>query len=1284
MKNILLTLFLVFCSVSSFAIAPITGAMDVCAGDSSIFIDVTTGGIWTIDSTRIATIDAGTGMLHGVAAGIANITYTIGGSSVTRSVTIDATPEPITDITGVCFDSYYSHGELFSLTTGGMWTSSNTSVATIDTFGDYAGVSLGTSTISYTVGSCSVSTTVSVSPLPDSISASASLLCTHDTIRLTDDTPGGLWISNDTTIISVNSVGIATGIATGTEIVTYSLPTGCFSIIDIPVFPTASLFAGYTSICRETSEYLEATILGGEWSSSDPTIASVGISTGEVIGLSNGNAILYYTLPYSGCTMRLPVTVAPYIPPIIGSSSICLGSTTTMIDTATGGRWHSTNPAVASVDSVTGLVTGLLSGSATIEYNTISSCTVYEPFTVATSPCTGTPSAGSSVSSGSVVCYGTPLVLNLLGASSACEVAYQWQSSPDSTTWTDLSGGTTALFTYYPTANLSYRCKVICGGSGLYAYSNIIAVTTYTGISDHSATISTTDCGTSDFYISSCGASSSYTVTTWFGDGTSGTQPLTASGVYSAHVFHTYSSSGTYTVKQVLYNSGIAEDSITFSYTYNYCRTLPVKFYLDANANCIFDGWETYMQQPITVEIDSNSIPIDTLSLTSGIYYKALGTVGTVYAFKAIALPGSMTTTCASVIYDTISATASSYDAKYMGLNCTSGTTFDLGVTTTVQSGRHQQMGTIEVSNRFCMPEYATLTMNFSPQYVFRSAYPAPAILAGNQMTWYLGDLSVDDAPIFIHYTLDIPDPSILTSWLTLPDTVNSSYVVTPIIGDTNIYNNTVVLIDSVRSAYDPNEMSVSPNTPIVPCTPLNYTVSFENTGNDTAHNVYVLDTLDDNMDPHSIKIIAASATMNISINNDGAHNIVKFDFPGINLLDSSYHDQCNGIITFSAKTKNGLPDGTTIYNHAAIYFDDNPAVITDTVRSTIALPAIAGPAALCTGSSIALSSTFSTGIWNTSNHTLATINTTGNVTTTAPGTDTVSYTITNTCGAFAATKTITINPLPTPYPVAGGGTFCNSDSGVHVMLASSATGIQYRLYEDAFAVGASVAGTGTVLDLGLQATPGTYTVRAQNPATTCANKMTDSVVITSEPALTPFVTIASTHMLHLAQGQADTLIASVSGAGTPPTYQWTVNHTYMAGATNSSYVSTFNNNDSVTCIIATSNACGEVIAAYTVAMHVQNVGVPSFQKGESISIRPNPNKGTFTIKGVLNNTADDAVVLEVTDMLGQVVYTRRTTAVNGMLNETIALNRALAEGIYLLTIHTNGFNTTLRFTLKQ
>jgi hypothetical protein len=139
-----------------------------------------------------------------------------------------------------------------------------------------------------------------------------------------------------------------------------------------------------------------------------------------------------------------------------------------------------------------------------------------------------------------------------------------------------------------------------------------------------------------------------------------------------------------------------------------------------------------------------------------------------------------------------------------------------------------------------------------------------------------------------------------------------------------------------------------------------------------------------------------------------------------------------------------------------------------------------------------------------------------------------------------------------------------------------------------------------------------------------------------------------------------------------------------MAGATNSSYVSTFNDNDSVTCIITTGNVCGEVIAAYTVATHVQNVGVPSFQKGESIYIRPNPNKGTFTIQGVLNTAIDETVVLEVTDMLGQVVYTRSTTAVNGMLNETIALNRALADGIYLLTIHTNGLNTTLRFTLEQ
>jgi hypothetical protein len=73
---------------------------------------------------------------------------------------------------------------------------------------------------------------------------------------------------------------------------------------------------------------------------------------------------------------------------------------------------------------------------------------------------------------------------------------------------------------------------------------------------------------------------------------------------------------------------------------------------------------------------------------------------------------------------------------------------------------------------------------------------------------------------------------------------------------------------------------------------------------------------------------------MNIALLNDGTNNIAKFDFPGINLLDSSYHNQCDGMIIFSINTLPGLPIGTTILNHAGIFFDDNPVVMTDTVEN--------------------------------------------------------------------------------------------------------------------------------------------------------------------------------------------------------------------------------------------------------------------------------------------------------------------------------------------------------------
>jgi uncharacterized repeat protein (TIGR01451 family) len=166
-------------------------------------------------------------------------------------------------------------------------------------------------------------------------------------------------------------------------------------------------------------------------------------------------------------------------------------------------------------------------------------------------------------------------------------------------------------------------------------------------------------------------------------------------------------------------------------------------------------------------------------------------------------------------------------------------------------------------------------------------------------------------------------------------DTVRSRVTVSPTAGDIDTLNNTEIIFDTINDCEDPNQIFVSPFgcMPDV-VTPLQYTILFTNVGTDTAFNIYVMDTLPNSLDPNSLRLVMASNTMNIAMLNDGAYNIVKFDFPAINLLDSTVCPQCSGEVVFTINTMPGLPDGTTILNHAGVFFDYNPVVLTDTVES--------------------------------------------------------------------------------------------------------------------------------------------------------------------------------------------------------------------------------------------------------------------------------------------------------------------------------------------------------------
>ncbi len=129
---------------------------------------------------------------------------------------------------------------------------------------------------------------------------------------------------------------------------------------------------GPSTVCVGSTIILADTTASGTWSSSNPSIALVG-STGIVTGVSQGIATITYLLPCGTRYVTAYITVQRRASVITGVDSVCMGSTITLADSATGGTWSSISPSVSLVGS-TGVITGLTAGTAIVTYSITNVC----------------------------------------------------------------------------------------------------------------------------------------------------------------------------------------------------------------------------------------------------------------------------------------------------------------------------------------------------------------------------------------------------------------------------------------------------------------------------------------------------------------------------------------------------------------------------------------------------------------------------------------------------------------------------------------------------------------------------------------------------------------------------------------------------------------------------------------------------------------------------------------------------------------------------------------------
>ena len=142
-----------------------------------------------------------------------------------------------------------------------------------------------------------------------------------------------------------------------------------------------------------------------------------------------------------------------------------------------------------------------------------------------------------------------------------------------------------------------------------------------------------------------------------------------------------------------------------------------------------------------------------------------------------------------------------------------------------------------------------------------------------------------------------------------------------------------------IVGSFDPNEKEASPagygaQHFIEENTDINYTIHFQNTGNDTAYKVVIVDTISSTLDINTLIPLVASHDYRFERIDS---NVVRFVFDSIYLVDSVHNEPLShGFVKFSIQQKLNNPIGTKIYNNASIYFDRNEAIVTNTTFHTI------------------------------------------------------------------------------------------------------------------------------------------------------------------------------------------------------------------------------------------------------------------------------------------------------------------------------------------------------------
>ena len=599
-------------------------------------------------------------------------------------------------------------------------------------------------------------------------------------------------------------------------------------------------------------------------------------------------------------------------------------------------------------------------------------------------------------------------------------------------------------------------------------------------------------------------------------------------------------------------------------------------------------SFQTPSLSTYTVDIDTVMLPISVVCPASSSRTVTLIPTDSVEKFESFGMQCSSVDFGVQNIYGShfrpehssqIDITAGNYALLNYNANCGAGVS---GTVTTTLYG----------SVRYAGPAVGALT---------------PSSVIGNILTYNVSNLdNLGSGSLSIIVSTDTN--AVVGSAVCITVNVN------PSVPDINPVNNTLTQCFSVVNSWDPNDKEVYPLDTFRSGQWLTYSVTFQNTGTDTAYLVVVRDLLSQDIDASSFQYLASSAK-NVVIQLFG--NAMVFTFPHINLVDSLRNPQLStGWIEYKVRSKSNLPLGTQVLNKAAIYFDNNPAVITNTtvnivdtmVRVTCSDTAVGLRQSICYGDTFV----FGSRLLTASGTYVDTLRRAG-------GCDSIIY------------LSLTLRPLS--YDTISWA-ICQGDSFTFGSRHLTASGT----YRDTLT---SAGGCDSILVLNLNVNP--------LPMVTLSwNSLVASQVlwVFGTHSDTAFVPVCSPIIFAMHGGYP------VGGI---------YSGRYIHGDTATMYLnsSDWGTIDTVIYTYTDSNQCKNT-ASDSLLLDGPCEGINEVSNTNSIHLYPNPNKGSFTLQ-TLNSIG---ATYTISDMLGNVIAQKITTADTQIIDVKDA-----AEGVYTLVV---------------